>query len=142
MKKIDSKVLIGKITKLVPHPQADKLWVVKVDIGQEGPVEVVCSATNLEVGHIVPLVPPGGRVRTEEGKLFKVKKVRIRGVESFGMMCSELELGVGEDHEGIWILPKSLEKHLGEPLVKHLEEILIRDRNTQDETGRKERCDK
>ena len=121
--KIDKKVVIGKTTKLASHPDADKLWVVEVDTKREKLLNIVCGASNLKIGQIVPVVLPGGRVLSEEGREYKVKKVKIRGVESFGMMCSELELGIGKDHEGIWILPKKLGKYLGESLNKHLNEI-------------------
>ncbi len=96
---------------------------VKVDVDEEELLDIVCGASNLEEGQIVPVVLPGGQVFSEEGEAFKVGKAKIRGVKSYGMMCSERELGVGEDHEGIWILPKSLEKHLGASLNKYLNEI-------------------
>jgi phenylalanyl-tRNA synthetase beta chain len=72
---------------------------------------------------IVPVVLPGGQVMSAQGGFFKVGKAKIRGVDSEGMMCSELELGLGDDHTSILILPSKLEKHLGQPLLKFLDQI-------------------
>lgn len=123
MTSIDSKIVIGKIVKLAPHPQADKLQVAEVKIGKEKPSNIVCGATNIQEGQIVPVVLPGGQVVSPKGEMFKVGKVKIRGVDSEGMMCSELELGLGDDHTGILVLPNSLEEHLGQPLHKFLDQI-------------------
>lgn len=119
---LDERVVVAKIVDLVPHPNADKLKLAKVTTGK-GTFAIVCGAPNIKSGQIVPLVLAGGRVKIPNGKLMVVKKTKIRGVESEGMMSSQLELGVGEDHTGIWILPQDWEKYLGKPLIEILPEI-------------------
>lgn len=119
---IGPKIVIAKITELSPHPNADKLQVAQVLAGKKT-YQVVCGATNIKPSQIVPLVLPGGRVKNPEGEVVVVKRARIRGVESEAMMCSQLELEAGEDHSGIWILPKEWEKYLGKPLLEVLPEI-------------------
>lgn len=119
---LDEKVVVGKIVDLVSHPNADKLKLAKVTIGKKT-FDIVCGAPNIKSGQIVPLVLTGGRVKSPKGGLMVVGKAKIRGVESEGMMCSRFELGVGEDHSGIWILPEEWEKYLGKPLIEVLPEI-------------------
>ncbi len=94
-------VVIGLITEKVRHPEADKLWVTTVDVGDGTPRQIVCGAQNFEAGDKVPVavvgaVLPGG---------FEIKKAKLRGVVSEGMNCSARELGIGQDHEGLMILP-------------------------------------
>ncbi len=94
-------VVVGLIAEKVRHPEADKLWVTKVDVGGDEPRTIVCGAQNFEAGDKVPValvgaVLPGG---------FEIKKAKLRGVVSEGMNCSARELGLGEDHEGLMILP-------------------------------------
>lgn len=93
-------VVIGRIAEKVKHPEADKLWVTTVDVGDEAPRQIVCGAQNFEAGDKVPValvgaVLPGG---------FEIKKAKLRGIVSEGMNCSARELGIGEDHEGLMIL--------------------------------------
>jgi len=109
-------VVTARIEKIDRHPDADKLTLCRVKPGpEEGPLQVVCGAPNIKEGDIVPLALVGARL--PDGT--KLKKNKIRGVESQGMMCSERELGMSEDHSGIWILPpdtplgKSLQEGLG-----------------------------
>ncbi len=115
---IDTNVVVGKILEIEAHPNADKLHVTKVDIGEKEPVTIVCGAPNIKVGDIVPVVKPGGIVNSPEGEKFTVTPKSIRGVESHGMLCSQLELGLGKDHEGIWILPPEYEKFIGKSVVE------------------------
>src|SRR3989338_2346095 len=90
------KVITAKILEIRKHPDADKLKLVKLDAGQYKPI-VVCGAPNIAVGQIAPLAIVGARVLnpTEAGKSFIVKKAKIRGVASNGMLCSQKELGLG-----------------------------------------------
>ena len=95
-------VVIGLIAEKVKHPEADKLWVTTVDVGDGEPRTIVCGAQNFEAGDKVPValvgaVLPGG---------FEIKKAKLRGVVSEGMNCSARELGIGTDHEGIMVLPE------------------------------------
>lgn len=105
-----SKVVVGKILKIEQHPNADKLHVCQVNVGKED-LQIVCGAPNIAEGHKVPVVLVGGKVGE-----FEIKEAKLRGVESFGMMCSQRELGIGEDHSGIFILPDYVE--VGLPLEK------------------------
>ncbi|MEI6288749.1 MAG: phenylalanine--tRNA ligase subunit beta, partial [bacterium] len=104
------KVVVGQIIKIDQHPDADKLHVCKVNVGKEE-LQIVCGAPNILEGQKVPVVLVGGKVGN-----FEIKSAKLRGVESFGMMCSQKELGIGEDHTGIFILPDYTE--VGLPLEK------------------------
>jgi phenylalanyl-tRNA synthetase beta chain len=97
------KVVVGKILKIDQHPDADKLHICEVDVKAEK-LQIVCGAPNIQEGHKVPVVLVGGKVGD-----FEIKSAKLRGVESFGMMCSQKELGLGEDHTGIYILPDYVE---------------------------------
>jgi phenylalanyl-tRNA synthetase beta chain len=91
---------VGLVTERKPHPNADRLSVCRVDPGNGEPVEVVCGAPNVAAGQKVVLANPGSVL--PDGT--KLKKAKIRGVTSHGMICSTKELGIGEDHEGILVL--------------------------------------
>jgi phenylalanyl-tRNA synthetase beta chain len=90
--------VIGHVLEAQCHPDADKLQVLSVDIGEKEPVQVVCGAPNARKGLKGAFAPVGTHVA---GIDLTLKKAKIRGVESFGMMCSERELELSEDHEGI-----------------------------------------
>jgi phenylalanyl-tRNA synthetase beta chain len=93
-------VVVGRILEIEKHPKADKLSLCKVDTGSE-PLPIVCGAANIAVGDKVPLARVGA---TLEGG-FTIEKRPVRGIESLGMLCSEKELGISDDHSGIFILP-------------------------------------
>ena len=95
--KIFSDFVVGQVLEEGKHPNADKLKVCKVDIGT-AKVDVVCGAPNVEKGMKVVYAPPGSTIPVNQMKL---KAAKIRGVESSGMVCSEYELGLSDDHEGI-----------------------------------------
>lgn len=105
---LSGKIVFGEIKTLAPHPDADKLSLCTVDSGA-GDLQIVCGATNIAVGQKVPLAVIGASLPNG----LKLKKTKIRGVESQGMMCAMDELGVGDDHEGIWIQPE--DSPVGEP---------------------------
>ncbi len=97
-----SGVVIGQILSIDPHPDADNLVVCRTDTGGEAPLQIVCGAKNMKPGDRVPAAVigatlPGG---------FAIGKRKMRGIESQGMMCSARELGLGEDHSGLMILPE------------------------------------
>ena len=107
-----SGVVIGRVTAVTPHPDADRLRVCTVDIGQPDMLQIVCGAPNVEAGMVAPCategaVLPGG---------FKIKRAKMRGVESQGMLCSAKELGISEDAEGLLALPESFSVTLGKNL--------------------------
>ncbi len=114
---LDNKVVVAKIIAVSAHPHADHLQIARVTTGK-GERNIVCGAANIRPGQIVPLVLPGGRVQTPAGEITEISSSRIRGEESAGMLASPLELGHGEDHQGILILPREWEKHLGRPLLE------------------------
>ena len=95
-----SGVLVGQIQSIEPHPDADKLVVCKTDVGGEEPLQIVCGAKNMSVGDKVPTAIVGATLAGG----FAIKGRKMRGVESQGMMCSADELGMGEDHSGLFIM--------------------------------------
>ncbi len=95
---IDDKVTVAKILEVKPHPNADRLQIARITTG-EGELEVVCGAPNIEAGQLVPYASVGAKMAD-----FEVKEVEIRGVKSPGMLLSERELGISDEHEGIKIL--------------------------------------
>ena len=114
-------VRVGSILEMNPHPDADKLKLLKVDIGDSEPLAIVCGASNMSVGDRVPVATIG----TTLPNGLKIKKGKIRGETSFGMCCSEVELGVAEDAAGLLILPADapIGAEVGEYL--ELEEAVI-----------------
>ena len=101
-------VVIGHVLTCTQHNNADKLKVTTVDIGTGSPIQIVCGASNVAVGQKVPVATIGTKLYDKEGESFEIKKGKIRGEESHGMICAEDELGHGESHEGIMILDSSL----------------------------------
>ena len=106
-KKYLDTVLVGKVLSAVPHPNADKLKVTKIDLGDGLETQIVCGAPNVAAGQNVPVATVGTILPSPDGE-FKIKKAKIRGEESFGMICSEVELGIGTDNSGILVLPENL----------------------------------
>lgn len=100
-------LVIGKVLTCEQHPNADKLHVTTVDLGQEEPLQIVCGAPNVAAGKKVVVATINTMLYpTGEAEGFKIKKSKIRGVESFGMLCAEDEIGIGTDHAGIILLPE------------------------------------
>ncbi len=114
-----SKIVVGEIKSAAKHPNADKLQVCEVDVGQGALLNIVCGAPNARVGIKVPCamvgaeLPPG-----EDGKPFLIKVGQLRGVESQGMLCSARELKISEDHGGL--LELSASAPLGQDIREHL----------------------
>ncbi len=106
-----ANVVVGEIVTRDKHPGADKLSVCTVRVAPEAaPIQIVCGAPNCDAGHRVPVALPGAVMPGD----FKIKVSKIRGVESNGMMCSARELGLGEEHGGLLVLPATLT--LGTPI--------------------------
>ena len=102
-------VVVGHVITCEKHPDADKLKITTVDIGDgNSPLQIVCGAPNVAVGQKVPVATIGTKLYDKEGNAFEIKKGKIRGQESLGMICAEDELGLGESHDGILILDASL----------------------------------
>ena len=114
-----SHIVVGEIREAVQHPNADKLRVCQVDVGQDALLSIVCGAPNARVGIRVPCalvgaqLPPG-----EDGKPFEIKVGKLRGVESHGMLCSARELKLSEDHGGL--LELAADAPLGQDIRTHL----------------------
>ncbi len=98
-------VVTGKVITCEPHPNADKLTVAVVDVGGDRDLPIVCGAPNVAAGQKVVVALPGSTLYTAQGA-FPIKKARIRGEVSEGMICAEDELGLGDSHEGIMVLPE------------------------------------
>ena len=102
-------VVIGHVLTCEKHPDADKLKITTVDLGDgNAPVQIVCGAPNVAAGQKVPVATIGTKLFDKEGNAFEIKKGKIRGQESHGMICAEDELGLGSSHDGIMILDASL----------------------------------
>lgn len=101
-------VIVGEVKTCEKHPDADRLNVTTVDLGDGNPVQIVCGAPNVAVGQKVPVATIGTKLFDKDGNEFEIKKGKIRGQESHGMICAEDELGLGENHDGIMILDKKL----------------------------------
>ncbi|WP_276134382.1 phenylalanine--tRNA ligase subunit beta [Polluticoccus soli] len=99
-------LVIGEVLTAEKHPNADKLKVTTVNIGGETPLKIVCGAPNVAAGQRVIVAPIGTTVHPTEGESFLIKKAKIRGEESEGMICADDEIGLGMDHAGIKILPE------------------------------------
>ena len=95
---------IGKVLTCEPHPDSDHMHVTTVDVGAEAPLQIVCGAPNVAAGQTV-VVATIGTVLYDGDKEFTIKKGKLRGVESHGMICAEDEIGLGNDHAGIMVLP-------------------------------------
>ena len=101
-------IVIGEVLTCVQHPNADRLKITTVDLGLEIPVQIICGAPNVASGQKVPVATIGTTLYDDKGAAFKIKKGKIRGEESHGMICAEDELGLGTSHEGIMVLNKKL----------------------------------
>ena len=100
-------VITGEILNCIPHPNADRLMITQVDLGSEK-VQIVCGASNVAKGQKVAVATVGTELYDHKGDIFKIKKSKIRGEESFGMICAEDELGLGDSHDGIMVLDKNI----------------------------------
>jgi len=107
-------VVVGKVLKKEKHPNADKLTVCTVTVGEAEPLAIICGAPNVAEGQVVPVARIGTRLPIG----LTIEKAKIRGVSSQGMICSRQELGLEDDSEGIWVLPGDLA--IGEALAQAL----------------------
>lgn len=97
-------VVIGEVLSCEKHPDADKLKVTKVNVGLEEPLQIVCGAPNVATGQKVLVATVGCTLYPQPDQAFEIKKAKIRGVASEGMLCAEDELGLGSSHDGILVL--------------------------------------
>ncbi|MCY4225750.1 MAG: phenylalanine--tRNA ligase subunit beta [Bacteroidetes bacterium] len=110
-------VIVGQILSVQSHPNADRLRLCEVTLGEPQSLQIVCGAPNVEVGQHVAVATVGTTL-TLHGKSIKIKKAKIRGEISTGMICAEDELGLSDDHDGIMVL--SDHSVIGEPLLDYL----------------------
>ena len=115
-------VVVGRVLQVDRHPNADTLWLTRVDVGEAGgELEIVCGAQNLEVGQLVPAALVGAVLPGDR----RIERSKIRGVVSNGMLCSAIELGLGADADGIHILGTGDELPIGQPLAEVVGEIVL-----------------
>ncbi len=99
-------VVVGEVVECSKHPDADKLSLTQVNIGNEELLSIVCGAPNVAAGQKVLVATVGTTLTFTGGDVVKIKRSKIRGVESMGMICAEDELGIGTSHDGIMVLPQ------------------------------------
>ena len=97
-------IVVGEVLSCEQHPNADRLKITTVDIGDQNPLQIVCGAPNVAKGQKVPVATIGTTLYNAEGEAWTIKKGKIRGEESHGMICAEDELGLGSSHDGIMVL--------------------------------------
>lgn len=112
-------IVVGEVKTCAKHPNADKLSVTTVDVGRPELLHIVCGAPNVATGQKVLVATVGCTVHPTKGEPFEIKKSKIRGEVSEGMICAEDELGLGESHDGILVLPNDYE--IGAPATKYFE---------------------
>lgn len=118
-----NNVVVGEVTALNPHPNADRLRLATVNLGPQR-VTVVCGAPNISLGQKVPFASVGAQlIDGHTGKPILLKPAKIRGILSEGMVCSEKELGISDSHEGIMVLPP--EAPIGMPLRDYLGDVIF-----------------
>jgi phenylalanyl-tRNA synthetase beta chain len=116
-------IVVGQITAINPHPNADRLLLPTIDLGTEEKV-VVCGALNLKLGDKVAFARVGAKlIDGHTGELISLEAARIRGVASEGMVCSEKELGISDSHEEIMVLPA--EAPVGTPLADYMGDVIL-----------------
>jgi phenylalanyl-tRNA synthetase beta chain len=101
-------VVVGRVVSCIPHPNADRLKVTTVDLGDGNPIQIVCGAANVATGQKVAVATVGTILYDKDGNSFVIKKGNIRGEESHGMICAEDELGLGTSHDGIMVLSDTI----------------------------------
>ncbi|EPR66792.1 phenylalanine--tRNA ligase subunit beta [Cyclobacterium qasimii] len=117
-------IVVGEVLSCEPHPNADKLSLTTVDIGTEI-VPIVCGASNVAKGQKVPVATVGATLYPSSGESFEIKKAKIRGEVSLGMICAEDELGLGTGHEGILVLDTELPNGSGVAQLFDIKEIEV-----------------
>ena len=110
-------IVVGHVLTCEQHPNADRLKITTIDVGEKLPLNIVCGAPNVAKGQKVAVAKIGTTLYTNEGEVWTIKKGKIRGEESHGMLCAEDEIGLGKSHDGIMILEAALE--IGTALADH-----------------------
>ncbi len=121
----DERVVVGLVEDVQPHPDADRLKVCRVDVGSDESLQIVCGASNVAQGMKVAVATIGSRLTTASGESLVIKKSKLRGHHSFGMICAADELGLSDDHSGIMVLDDRFET--GRPLASCLRSDAVLD---------------
>ena len=120
----EKQFIVGKVVRIEPHPNADRILLPVVDLGSDNEVQVVCGAPNLLEGQKIAFAKSGAKVfNTRSQKVEQLREANIRGFQSHGMICSIKELGLGDDHEGIMVLEDSAE--IGTPLINIVGDVVF-----------------
>lgn len=112
-------LVVGEIVDAWKHPEADRLKLIKVNLGNDEDLQIVCGAPNVSKGQKVIVATVGATLYPNDGEPFKIKKGKIRGEESHGMICAEDEIGLGKSHDGIMVLDAATA--VGTPASKHFD---------------------
>ena len=99
-------LIIGEVKSVEKHPNADRLNITQVDLGEDKNYTIVCGAPNVKKGQKVIVAKPGTTIYPKNNSSFEIKNAKIRGQDSFGMICAEDEIGIGDGHDGILVLDK------------------------------------
>lgn len=111
-------LVLGKVVEVMPHPKADRLRIAMVDVGEQAPRQIVCGAPNLALDQKVVVALPGTTLHRAGGDPILIQPASLRGVDSFGMLCSAQEAGLGDDSSGIMVLDdQAFSQTLGTPLA-------------------------
>lgn len=110
-----NNVVVAQVLSVEKHPDADRLNVCQVNVGEEAPLTIVCGAANVAVGLKVPCARIGAVLPGD----FKIKQAKVRGIPSFGMLCSAVELGLATESDGLWVLPS--DAHVGQLMREYLD---------------------
>ncbi len=121
----DNLVVVGRIEEVLPHPNAERLTICKVDVGREEPLQIVCGAPNVKAGMTVPVATEKAKLKFPDGQTITIKASKIRGERSFGMICAADELGLSGDHTGVMELDPSCT--IGVPFARYLHADTILD---------------
>lgn len=111
-------IVIGKVLTCIDHPDSDHLHITTVDLGDGKPTQIVCGAANVAAGQTVVVATVGTTLYSGD-QSFQIKKSKIRGVESFGMICAEDEIGTGTSHDGIIVIPEAEAPAPGTPAAEY-----------------------
>ena len=115
-------VVVGRLLEVTRHPNADTLWLTRVDVGPAGgELAIVCGAQNLEVGQLVPTALVGAVLPGDR----RIERSKIRGEVSHGMLCSAIELGLGDDADGIHILGHGDDLPIGQPVAEVVGDVVL-----------------
>ena len=120
-------LVVGEVVTCEKHPNADKLSLTTVNVGRENPLQIVCGAPNVAQGQKVIVATVGTMLYPSEGDPFKIKKGKIRGEVSEGMICAEDEIGLGASHDGIIVLPADVDSGLEVATYYNLESDFVYD---------------